>query len=92
MEATKDTVSDLLAKLNQDFSAGRTVYAVTRLRETQFTKKAVAMLRANGAEPFKIGQDGTLRMFEGWTKKKARYVTVSLTNGALLIQIYAERS
>lgn len=87
---SKMTNAETLAKIQDAIGAGLTIYASTRLRVTKFTPSTVAKIRANGAEPFKIGKDGTLRMLEGWTKGKPRFVCISLSTGTLLVGLKAQ--
>lgn len=56
------TNAETLARIEHDLAVGRTVYVGTALRVTTFSPKTVAAIRARGAEPFKLGKDGSLRM------------------------------
>lgn len=82
-EATNNTLANILAAID----AGQTVHVATMTRITSWTPKAIARNRAAGAEPFKVGKDGCLRMLEGWSKGSPRYVTISLSTGSLLVGI-----
>jgi len=83
------TTADILARIANDLAAGRTVCAATALKVFVFAPQNVKMLRAHGVEPFKIGTDGSLRMFEGWTKRAPRFVRISTSEGALLVRLTA---
>lgn len=63
-----------LAWITEQIEAGRTVYFCTALRATPFTAKSIAKFRALGVEPIKLGSTGDLRMLEGFTKGKPRFV------------------
>lgn len=79
--------SDLLALANAEFALGCVVAYSTATRVVRFTPKLVAKLRAAGAEPFRLGKDGTLQAYAGYTKGKARYDRISLTDGTLLVRL-----
>lgn len=85
-----NTNADLLARINHDLAAGRTVYVGTTLRVTTFSPKTVANIRARGVEPFKLGADGSLRMVEGWTKGAPRFVCIAGASGMLLVRIVSK--
>ena len=65
--------------IQEHHEAGATIMVRTATRITKYSAKNFAKLTENGNPPFKIDSEGNLRMLEGFTNYKPRYVVVLLS-------------
>lgn len=57
-------------------AAGRGIAVTTHLKQMRFSPRTLARHKAAGIEPFRLDGAGDLRMVEGFTRGKPRYVVL----------------
>ena len=85
--------TDRLEKISSVLEDGGTVTVSTHTnRHHQWDPAAVARMRQQGTEPFKILSDGSLGMYEGVTRGEPRYASIVMSSGTMVNRIGYERA